>query len=74
MNIIIIGNGQIGSALNSALSEHNILHWKKDIAELTEAEIIAHKPKLLFAQPVEQTLRGARIIPVKHSALTSKHQ
>ncbi len=48
MNIIIIGNGQIGSALNDALSEHNILHWTKDIAELTEAEIIAHKTQAVI--------------------------
>ncbi len=48
MNIIIIGNGQIGSALLDALNEHNILHWKKDIAELTEAEIIAHKTQAVI--------------------------
>lgn len=42
MNVILIGNGQIGSALAIALSEHNLLHWKKDIAEVTEEEIIAH--------------------------------
>jgi len=48
MNIIIIGNGQIGSALNTALSEHNILHWKQDIAELSEAEIIAHKTEAVI--------------------------
>lgn len=48
MNIIIIGNGQIGSALNIALSEHNILHWKKDIAELTEADLIAHKTEAVI--------------------------
>ena len=48
MNIIIIGNGQICSALNTSLTEHNILHWKKDIAELTEAEIIAHKTEAVI--------------------------
>lgn len=48
MNIILIGNGQIGSALLDALSEHNILHWKKDIAELTEADIIAHKTQAVI--------------------------
>lgn len=48
MNIIIIGNGQIGSALLDALSEHKILHWKKDIAELSEADIIAHKTQAVI--------------------------
>jgi dTDP-4-dehydrorhamnose reductase len=39
MNIIIIGNGQIGGVLSHELSDHTILQWKKDISELTKKDI-----------------------------------
>ncbi len=39
MNIIIVGNGQVGSALAAALSEHTITHWKSDLDLLTVDEL-----------------------------------
>jgi len=44
MRILIIGNGQVGSALSASLVEHSIEHWKKDIAHLSTEELIRISP------------------------------
>lgn len=48
MKIIIIGKGQVGSALRDALSEHTIHHWTKDIDELSSSEISAIGPRAII--------------------------
>jgi 3,5-epimerase/4-reductase len=44
MKILIIGNGQVGSALAASLTEHTIEHWKKDIAGLSTEELTRISP------------------------------
>ncbi len=48
MNIIIIGNGQIGSFLRDELKDHSILHWTQDIAELSTKAITDFVPDAII--------------------------
>ncbi len=48
MKIVILGRGQIGSALRDALIEHQILYWAEDIDELTSSEIESIKPDAII--------------------------
>src|SRR5258706_16034866 len=48
MKIIIIGKGQVGTALRDALTEHDIHHWTRDIDELSSAEIEMIKPDAII--------------------------
>ncbi len=48
MKIIIIGRGQVGTAMRDALTEHDIHHWTRDIDELSTAEISAIKPDAII--------------------------
>ena len=44
MKILIVGNGQVGSALATSLAEHSIEQWKKDIADLTSEDLARIAP------------------------------
>ena len=48
MKIIIIGRGQVGTALRDALSENEIHHWLKDIDDLSALEISEIKPDAII--------------------------
>ena len=48
MKIIIIGRGQVGTAMRDALSEHDIHHWTRDIDELSSQEISAINPQAII--------------------------
>ena len=48
MNIIIIGNGQIGNVLRNELSDHTLLHWTKDISELSKPIISDFAPDVVI--------------------------
>ena len=48
MKIIIIGRGQVGTAMRDALTEHEIHHWTRDIDELSSQEISAIKPDAII--------------------------
>src|SRR5437899_12480770 len=48
MKVIIIGKGQVGTALHDALSEHEIFHLTRDIDELSTEEIIPIAPEAII--------------------------
>lgn len=48
MKILIIGNGQVGSALSASLVEHTIESWRKDIADLSTEELIRRSPDAII--------------------------
>jgi dTDP-4-dehydrorhamnose reductase len=48
MKIIIIGRGQVGTAMRDALTEHDIHHWTRDIDELTSSDISAINPAAII--------------------------
>jgi len=48
MKILIIGRGQIGTALRDTFTEHEIVHWTKDIDDLSSQDILAIKPDAII--------------------------
>ena len=48
MKIIVIGRGQVGTAMREALAEHDIHHWTQDIDELTSEIISEIKPDAII--------------------------
>jgi dTDP-4-dehydrorhamnose reductase len=48
MKIIVIGRGQVGTAMCEALKEHGIYHWTQDIDELTSEEILRIAPDAII--------------------------
>src|SRR5436309_15590919 len=48
MKIIIIGRGQVGTALSEALSDHKIYQWTQDIDELSSEDIIRIAPDAII--------------------------
>src|SRR5438045_5078191 len=48
MKIIIIGRGQVGTAMKDALKEHSIYHWTQDIDELSSEEILRIAPDAII--------------------------
>jgi dTDP-4-dehydrorhamnose reductase len=48
MKIIVIGKGQVGTAVKDALSDHAIYHWTQDIDELTSEEILRINPEAII--------------------------
>jgi len=48
MKIIIVGRGQVGTALRDTLSEHDIHNWTKDIDDLLSQDILAIKPDAII--------------------------
>ncbi|MEI8134138.1 MAG: sugar nucleotide-binding protein [bacterium] len=48
MKIIIIGRGQVGTAMRDALAEHEVLHWTKDIDELFADNILSFAPNAII--------------------------
>lgn len=48
MKIIVIGRGQVGTAMREALADHEIHHWTQDIDELTPYIITQIKPDAII--------------------------
>ena len=48
MKIIIIGRGQVGTALRDALSEHDIHYWTRDIDDLSSEDISKINPHAII--------------------------
>ncbi len=48
MKLIIIGNGQVGSALATAFADHDLLHWKNDISDLDSVTIESVAPSAII--------------------------
>jgi dTDP-4-dehydrorhamnose reductase len=48
MKVIIIGRGQVGTALCEALSEHEIHQWTRDIDDLSSDDILKINPQAII--------------------------
>jgi dTDP-4-dehydrorhamnose reductase len=48
MKIIIIGRGQVGTALRDALTEHDIHYWTRDIDDLSSEDIFKINPHAII--------------------------